>query len=345
MLHVRLGFFLIFLTLPSWAATNAEDEAFYQWLANSQVMSSDSLLSPQPTINLSYINQNRIANATPLIKFYADILSAEGVPVDFAILPFIESDNNPLAKSPKNALGLWQFIPSTGSEWGLHESFLEDERTDVQKSTRAAAKYLKFLHQKFHDWNLVLAAYNWGSASVDLALRKGLKNSKGQINLLLLPPETQAYLVSFYAFNRVIKEGWTTPMLKKYPNKPYLIQISPVALDPYLNQYPEVRPVNDWVLKYVNGFDVKTLKQSKRTILVPTPLFSRYFLLDKVTFKNKQNISVQHPCGDNNHSQYTAHYGDSLTSIALLYRMKVDRLMDLNPMVRAVRPGMVINIC
>ena len=343
---LKLGMILMFLTIQAWAGdTHVQDEPFYQWVAKSQVMSSDSLLYPQPAINNSYINQNRIANATPLIKFYADTLVAEGVPVDFAVLPFIESDNNPLARSPKNALGLWQFIPTTGNDWGLKGSSIGDERTDVQKSTVAAAKYLKFLHQKFHDWNLVLAAYNWGSASVDHAMQKGLKNSKGEINLLLLPPETQAYLVSFYAFNKVIRDGWSTPTLRKYPNKQYLIRIDPSQLDPYLNQYPEVKPVNDWVLKYVNGFDVKMDRQSKASILVPTPLFSHYFLLNKVTFKNDQSNAVSRSCSGANHSQYTAHYGDSLASIAIRFRMRVDRLMDLNPLVRAVRPGMTINIC
>ena len=343
---LRLGFCLMLFTIPSWATTQLQDESFYQWLANSQVMSSESLLKPQPPINSNYINQNRIANATPLIKFYADTLVAEGVPVDFAILPFIESDNNPLARSPKNALGLWQFIPSTGNDWGLRNPIMGDERADVQKSTLAAAKYLRFLYLKFHDWNLVLAAYNWGSNSVDIALKKGLKNSKGEINLLLLPPETQAYLVSFYAFNRVIKEGWNAPSLKKYPNQPYLIKIDPSSLDPYLNQYPEVKPVNEGVLKYVNGFDVKTGIQSKKSILVPTPLFSHYFLLNKVTFKNASNTSAQPRCGDSFHrAQYTASYGDTLATIAMRFRIKVDQLMDLNPLVRAVRPGMAINLC
>lgn len=345
MFRFRFALFFVFLTIPFRAASITDDEAFYQWLAKSQVMSSESLLKPQPAINLSYINQNRIANATPLIKFYADTLVSEGVPVDFAILPFIESDNNPLARSPKNALGLWQFIPSTGEEWGLRGSVNQDERTDVQKSTIAAAKYLKFLYLKFHDWNLVLAAYNWGSASVDIAMRKGLKNSKGEINLLLLPPETQAYLVSFYAFNRVIKDQWNAPALRKYPNKPYLIKIAPAALDPYLNQYPEVRPVNDWVLKYVNGFDVKSLDHSKKSILVPTPLFSHYFLLNKVTFKNSQSTLAHQTCDGNSHSQYHAHYGDTLSSIAIRYKVKVDHLMDLNPLIKAVRPGMTINLC
>jgi LysM repeat protein len=99
----------------------------------------------------------------------------------------------------------------------------------------------------------------------------------------------------------------------------------------------------------VNGFDVKSVRQSKKSILVPTPLFAHYFLLNKVTFKNLSNIPTTpttQKCGDGSHqSQYTASYGDTLATIAQRFRMKVDQLMDLNPLIRSVRPGMLINLC
>jgi membrane-bound lytic murein transglycosylase D len=323
-----------------------QEDSFYHWVANTQVMHSDSLLVSKPVfIQKAFINRQRIANATPLIKFYADTLIKEGVPIDFAILPFIESDNNPLARSPKNALGLWQFIPSTGSEWGLQKSISLDERTDVQKSTVAAAKYLRFLYEKFHDWNLVLAAYNCGGANVMAALRKGLKLPNGQINLSLLPLETQSYLVSFYAFNRVVRDEWHFNELKKYPNQPYLIKINHSSLAYYLNEHPEIKPINDWVLKYVNGFDVKTNGTSDKIILVPTSLFARYFLLTKVSFKNPGIGASIGSCGGGQHVQYAVKYGETLETIAKHFKMKVDQLLDLNPSVRFVRPGMAINIC
>jgi LysM repeat protein len=79
-------------------------------------------------------------------------------------------------------------------------------------------------------------------------------------------------------------------------------------------------------------------------MLVPTPVFSKYFLLNRVTFKTSEVHGLK-KCDATNHSQYTAHYGDTLTSIAMRFKMRVDYLMDLNPLIKAVRPGMTINIC
>ena len=95
----------------------------------------------------------------------------------------MESGNNPQAKSPKNALGLWQFIPSTAREWGLTSSKSFDDRKNVIKSTQTAIKYLNYLHTQLNDWNLALAAYNWGIGNVKKALKKGLvKNKKLKTN-------------------------------------------------------------------------------------------------------------------------------------------------------------------
>jgi len=174
MYYISLFLILALSCFKAFTAEAPENERpLYQWLANAQVMDPASLdNNVNMAINQRFVNAERIANATPLIKYYADVLTSEGVPVDFAVLPLIESGNNPQARSPKNALGLWQFIPSTGSEWGLQQTSLIDERVDVQKSTVSAAKYLHSLHAKFHNWNLVLAAYNWGTGSVEKALKK-----------------------------------------------------------------------------------------------------------------------------------------------------------------------------
>ncbi len=341
------AFFLLGLIFVKNTAIAAEqffpEQPLYEWLAQSQSMSESSLVSINPAlINKRFVSVEKISNATPLIKYYADVLIKEGVPVEFAILPLIESGNNPQARSPKNALGLWQFMPATGRDWGLVKTVWLDERVDVQKSTLSAAQYLSSLYRKFHNWNLVLASYNWGSGSVERALKKGLLTPQGKIDLQFLPLETQGYLISFYQFNHLIKQTHQQPALNKYPNKPYLIAIPSEKLTQYLTLNPRLTSTNDWVFKHMNGFDVKS--DVNKSILVPTYVFSKYFSLNKVSFKTTIPKSKE-GCAGFQGQQYNVHYGDSMESVAKKYHLKVDQLLDLNPAVHFLRPGMQLIVC
>ena len=162
-----LSYLIFFYSTFAIANFDNLDNALYASLAKNQVLNSSSFKAlDQELINQHPVNLKKIANSTPLIRFYMDILRQESVPVDFAILPIIESGNNPKARSPKNALGLWQFMPDTAYEYNLSESDFNDDRTDVLKSTYAAVLHLKYLYNTFNDWDLVLAAYNWGPSNV-----------------------------------------------------------------------------------------------------------------------------------------------------------------------------------
>lgn len=354
---MRLPFLLIFYFIISFSeglhaadilqqpSVASSSDSFYTWLAKSHVMYPSSLTN----VNLALINNNfvsidRIINSTPLIKFYADCLQREGVPLDFAILPLIESGNNPQARSPMNALGLWQFIPSTGYEWGLGKTQLHDERTDVKKSTLAAAKYLKSLYMRYQDWNLVLAAYNWGPGSVDRALRKGLRHPNGQIDLQLLPQETRNYLIYFYSFNLKIRSSHENKLMSRYPNKPYLVEIKSKDLKGYFNSSNQLRGVSWSVFRHINGFSPDLIDKVKGEVLLPTDVFSKYFSVEKISFNNKKNYRETSNFGKCSVG-YQARYGDTLQSIAAKNNLKVDTLSDLNPSVRFVRPGMKINLC
>ena len=121
------------------------------------------------------------------------VFAVEGLPPDLLWLGLIESGYDHTARSPKNAVGIWQFIPETGRAFGLRVGEI-DERTDALKSTRAAARYLKFLYARFGDWPLAFAAYNAGEGRVQSAIdRAQTRDFWRLVELQLLPRETQDY--------------------------------------------------------------------------------------------------------------------------------------------------------
>ncbi|MDD4356352.1 MAG: LysM peptidoglycan-binding domain-containing protein, partial [Smithellaceae bacterium] len=142
---------------------------------------------------------------------YRDLIVGElkkaGVPEELFWLPLVESGFKATALSPARALGLWQFIPSTGYKYGLSRDEWVDERMDVLKSTRAAIAYLKELHGMFGDWLTVLAAYNCGEGRVLRVI------SRQQINFFdrfwdlysQLPNETARYVPRFLATLHIVK--------------------------------------------------------------------------------------------------------------------------------------------
>ena len=128
----------------------------------------------------------------------AAILEREGVPTELAYVPLIESSYRTSAVSPAGAVGLWQFLRETGRRYGLRIDTYVDERRDPIKSTRAAARYLRDLHEMFGDWQLSLAAYNVGAQRIVRALERREIRSYWDITRSL-PRETSDYVPQFLA--------------------------------------------------------------------------------------------------------------------------------------------------
>ncbi len=156
-------------------------------------------------------------------------LEKRNMPTELALLPFIESAFNPQALSTAKAAGMWQFMAATGRDFNLKQNMFQDERRDVLASTDAALNYLEKLYGMFGDWQLALAAYNWGEGSVQRAIAKA--TAAGQptdFNSLsvYMPAETRNYVPKLQAVKNII----ATPaeygiVLPKVDNQPYFVTI------------------------------------------------------------------------------------------------------------------------
>jgi membrane-bound lytic murein transglycosylase D len=130
------------------------------------------------------------------LPIFEDIFESYGLPRELTVLAIIESALNPMAVSPTNARGMWQFMRTTARQYGLEINSYVDERLDPVKSATAAAKYLRDAYMIFGDWSLAIASYNCGTGNVNKAIRRaGCKDFWSVYGYL--PRETRGYIPNF----------------------------------------------------------------------------------------------------------------------------------------------------
>ncbi|NJD34708.1 MAG: hypothetical protein FIA96_07750 [Betaproteobacteria bacterium] len=163
-----------------------------------------------------------------------EAVEKRGLPMELALLPFVESGFEPGALSSAQAAGLWQFIPGTAQRYRLKLTDHYDARRDIVASTEAALDYLQFLHGIFNDWQLALAAYNWGEEAVLRAVQRNqAKGLPTDYESLTVPDETRYYVPKLMAIrNIVLSPELHSIELADIPNAPYFAGVDvPMALD------------------------------------------------------------------------------------------------------------------
>ena len=183
------------------------------------------------------------------MPIFEEALDAYQLPLELKYLPIIESALNPTAVSRVGATGLWQFMLSTGKQYGLETNSLVDERRDPMKASYAAARLLSDLYKVYNDWNLVIAAYNCGPGNINKAIsRAGGERDYWKI-YPYLPKETRGYVPAFIAANYVMNyycEHNICPMSSRLP-----VKTDTVLVD---------RNINLNQVASICGFDIQMLR-------------------------------------------------------------------------------------
>ena len=255
----------------------------------------------------------------PIFENYLDKYD---LPLELKYLSVVESSLNPLAKSSSGAIGLWQFLFHSGQMFDLEISSYIDDRRDVYKSTDAACRYFKYLYQTFHDWHLVLAAYNGGPGVV----RNAIERSGGKTNLweLLpyLPEQTQNYVPAFLAMNYVFnfaKEHHIEP--SDAPYKFENIDTIYIGYSISFAQIEESIKITTEQLRFLNPrykLDVIPETGTKQILVLPHNLVSSYLVFENqiqassAKMNNTEHAKLQK-------TTYTVERGDFLHKIAIKY--------------------------
>ncbi len=243
-----------------------------------------------------------------------------GLPTEIVLLPIIESAFNPQANSHAKAAGMWQFIPSTGKNFGLKQDWMTDNRRDVLLSTNAAIDYLTKLHGMFNSWELAFAAYNCGEGCVGRAIanneRKGLPTDFAS---LTLPNETRAYVPKLIAVkNIILSPGSYGIELPGVENRPYFTKVAaPDKIDVKLAARLAELPEGEF--QQLNPASIKPVAQTgSGYFLVPTE--------NAATFKTNLELyrSLNGPMVS--WSTVTAKRGQSVDAVARSHGMTASYL-------------------
>jgi membrane-bound lytic murein transglycosylase D len=273
--------------------------------------------------------------------YIVEELKKAGLPLELSWLPLIESGFKVKAFSKARALGLWQFIPSTGYKFGLKRNIHIDERMDPDKSTKSAIQYLKQLHQIFGDWATVLAAYNCGEGRVLRIIRSQNINYLDNFWDLYerLPRETARYVPRFLATIHIIKNKEQYGLDSVKTDDPLKFETVIVSKKMHLKSIAKSIDVPEAELAELNPeLRYKILPGDKYSLKVPAGkskiLLSR---IDEIPIASIPRKAFAY---------HRIRPGESLSTIARRYHTTIDRIARANNIYKksVIRAGRVLKI-
>ena len=251
-------------------------------------------------------------------------LEARNMPLELALLPVVESAFEPYAYSRARASGLWQFIPGTGSRFGLKQNWWYDGRRDVVESTRAALDYLQYLHDEFDgDWLLAIAGYNCGEANVRRAIKRNRAAGRPtDFWSLALPKETRAYVPKLLAMKRLVANPGD-----------FGLEFSAIANQPYFDRVETLGQIDLKLAAEVAGITSEEMFELNPAFhrWATDPAGPHYLLLptDGATVfrQNIGQLTAEQRLGA---TLYEVQQGDSVASVARRFNTTIDVIRELN---------------
>mgnify|MGYP005831457575 CR=1 FL=1 len=307
---------------------------------------------PYNSIVKGYINRytnsryGTISRILGMSQYYFPIIEEEllreGLPVELRALPIIESALSPTAVSPMGAVGLWQFMPSTGKLYGLEVNSLIDERYDPVLATRAACRYLKDMYAIFGDWMLAIASYNCGPGNVNKAIARSGGGKTFWDIYDYLPRETRGYVPAFigasyaYAYHKQHGIEFTEPPL---PLATDTIRVTKLM---HLGQVASTLDLPIEVLRQLNPqyrLDIIPATNKHYTLVLPQQYACRYIASEEEIqrkdslflkeYINPVNIAKKR-AATSEYVTHTVKRGETLGSIARKYRVSQQTIMRDN---------------
>lgn len=260
------------------------------------------------------------------LPFVRERIAARNLPPELAFLPIIESGYNPNAVSPSGATGIWQFMENTREEYGLARTEILDERRDFWASTDAALDKLTEDYERFSDWYLALAAYNCGTTCVRKAIeRTGVTDYWELARLGELPAGTIGYVPKLLAVLMLVERA---------------DEIGYGEWSPFEIEWRRIRSASSvhlgLILKKSGIESPATILANAALIVQTTPADGTYHLKVPSNYSDIVSRYLNDP--EVAMSDYTIHRiaaGDTLSSLAARYSVKVSELTSLNPGIRA----------